>query len=81
MPKKIEPTSIKQLEDPAFLAWVRQQGQSPCKPDREDFDPDDVASTTPGDVVSTTEELAHLYRLAQARKLRRLWGKWKAQGN
>jgi hypothetical protein len=69
----IEPTDIKQLEDPAFLLWVEKHHGLPVEPDEQDLDPRAVARTP--------EKQAHLYRIGQARKLMRLWGEWKAETN
>jgi hypothetical protein len=64
----------KDLEDPEFLRFVK--GRFPggkVVPDDEDWDPDAIARTD--------EEAAHQYRLAQARKLMRMYAGWKASLN
>jgi hypothetical protein len=69
----IQPTSLDQLEDPEFMRWLNKRFPGPQKPDEEDCDRSVHAATT--------AEKAHQYRLAQARKLMRLWGAWKAAQN
>jgi hypothetical protein len=60
--------SPQDLEDPDFFCWVRSQsGGGTGEPDPEDYDQPAAAETE-----------AEIYRLAQARKLMRLWGQWKA---
>jgi hypothetical protein len=70
MAMAVEPTNVKQLEDPEFLQWVRQHHGQPIKPNYQDFDPTAT--------YETDEDVAHQYRLSQARKLIRLYDEWKA---
>jgi hypothetical protein len=65
-----KPTSMDQLEDPAFLAYVKGRYPDRIKPDPQDFD--QKANPT------TDAECAYQYRLAMASKLLRLYGEWKA---
>jgi hypothetical protein len=61
--------SIEQLENPHFQRWLRgNHGSQPIKPDDEDYDWDTQAESE--------AERAEQYRLAQARKLKRLWHQW-----
>jgi hypothetical protein len=69
----IQPTSLDQLDDPEFMRWVDAHFPGQLKPDEEDFDWSAHAVTT--------AERGNQYRLAQARKLMRLWGAWKALQN
>ena len=72
MSDRIEPT-VKDLADPVFLAWLKQVSPMPAEPDPQDLDP---AARAAND-----EQRAHQWRLAQARKLARLWKKWQASRN
>jgi hypothetical protein len=66
--------SIRDLENPAFLEYLRQQGiVGRINPDSEDFDWSAPAQTN--------KERAEQYRLAQARRLIRMYRDWKAKGN
>lgn len=68
------PDSPKDLEDPAFLKFL--EGKSPggpIEPEWQDFD----ATANP----RTEAEQAEQYRLAQARRLIRLYQEWKAGQN
>jgi hypothetical protein len=69
----IEPSEVDDLTDPDFLKWVTQHHGSPVEPDGPNFD----RAAQP----RTEKEQGHQYRLAQARKLMRLWGDWKATTN
>jgi hypothetical protein len=66
----IKPESIKDLENPFFLAWAKAKVPWPVQPDEQDYDSSSAAATD--------KEAAHQYRIAQARKLMRLYGEWKA---
>jgi hypothetical protein len=67
----VRPADAEQLHDPAFLAYVRERFPGgPVKPDPEDYDREAPANTH--------AEWAEEYRLAQARKLLRMWADWKA---
>jgi hypothetical protein len=69
--RPVMPTDVKQLEDPAFLAWVRERFRGgPVKPDPEDYDWKVLASTD--------AKRAEQHQLAQARKPMRMWADWKA---
>jgi hypothetical protein len=66
--------SAKELENPEFLAWLAKRVPSmPIEPDPEDFDKS--AS------LITMQQQAEQYRLAQARKLIRLYAEWEAGKN
>jgi hypothetical protein len=69
-PEDLDRASIKDLENPAFLKYVKFRAGQPVKPDHEDFDKTVSAHTV--------AERAEQYRLAQARKLLRLYREWKA---
>jgi hypothetical protein len=69
-PEDLDAKDIAELEDPTFLAYVKQRVGMPVKPDDEDYDWNLPANTI--------EEQAHEYRLAQASKLLRLYREWKA---
>ncbi len=64
------PASTRDLEDPAFLAFLRERF-----PGRA-VEPEDVDFERPT-TASTSEELARRYRRAQARRLVRLYRQWK----
>jgi len=72
MPKQFDvgPENIEGLQEPAFLRYIDQQVAAPIEPDDEDLD----KSANP----TTVKEQANEYRLAQARKLLRLYRQWKA---
>jgi hypothetical protein len=59
------------MEDPAFLAYLKQIGEQPLKPDPEDYD-----FTA---CVRTANEQAEQHQLARERKIMRLYRRWKAQ--
>jgi hypothetical protein len=62
---------LKDIENPRFLAWIEaREGRFPIQPDPQDLDESVVAETE--------EEQAHQWRLAQARKMLRLYRVWKA---
>jgi hypothetical protein len=65
----LEPKSIKDLEDPAFLSYVDERCGCPMHPDPEDYDRDAEPRTD--------EEVVALYREALAGKLLRLYHEWK----
>lgn len=70
----IEPHKMKDLEDPAFVRHLQDSVHGgKIEPDNEDFDP-----LAP---CGTKEEAAAAYRVAQAKKLMRMWGEWKAKQN
>lgn len=74
----MEPDDVRQRpEDSAFLAYVRQQNgpNGGLVPDQEDYDQDALRR------VSSDKEAAEQYRLAQSRKLLRMWREWKASQN
>jgi hypothetical protein len=74
-PGNPEPTSVKNLNDPLFVAWLegRLRGRK-IEPDDQDYD---FAITRP----VTNKEADRLYRLAQTNKLMRMYGDWKARQN
>jgi hypothetical protein len=63
--------TIEDQHDPEFLTWLRANEQKPIRPDREDYD-------RTADLCRETEH-AREYRLAQARKLLRLYRVWRAE--
>jgi hypothetical protein len=67
---KNETPNTKQLENPEFVAWVRQRFPNTINPDHKDFD----FSVSP----RSAAEAAERYQQAQASKLIRLYGEWKA---
>jgi hypothetical protein len=71
----ISPSDLKKLADPAFLEHLetRTGGRKPITPDAEDLD--EAAR------ADTIEEQANQYRLAQARKMLRMYTEWKAAQN
>jgi hypothetical protein len=69
-PEDLDPASIKDLENPAFLKYAKARAGQPIKPDDEDFDKTVSAHTV--------AERAEQYRMAQARRLIRLYREWKA---
>jgi hypothetical protein len=67
------PDSADGLTNPLFVAHIKRNHPFPFKPDDMDFD---------GSVTATTdEERREQYRLAQARKLMRLYRAWKQEQN
>jgi hypothetical protein len=56
---------MKTMHDPRFMAYVKEQAGLPVRPDPEDYDRSVAAETE--------AEQAYQYRLAQARKLLRLY--------
>jgi hypothetical protein len=72
-PEDLGPYSMKEMENPAFLEYIRQQCGMPVPPDKEDYD----LTVFP----RTEEEAGHQYRLAQSRKLLRMYREWKATQN
>jgi hypothetical protein len=70
-----ESTSVKDLENPMFLAWLKGQLHGgKIEPDDQDYD---VPITRP----VTNKGAGRLYRLAQSKKLKRMYGDWKAGQN
>jgi hypothetical protein len=69
--KCVDPDDIKAFENPAFAAYLRTLGR--IEPDTEDLD----TTATP----STDAECAREYRLAQGRKIMRIYRDWKARQN
>lgn len=68
------PRNIEELKDPAFIAHLRERfPEGSVEPDDQDYD----LTAQP----ATTEERAHEYRLAQTRKVKRLYREWKAKQN
>jgi hypothetical protein len=58
------------MHDPRFMAYVKEHTGLPMRPDPEDYD---------RSVAEETEaEQAHQYRMAQARKLLRLYRRWQS---
>jgi hypothetical protein len=72
-PLDLGPYDMKELADPAFQDWVKTRDGWPVTPEKQDID-----TSTPAD---SDAEAAHQYRLAQARKVVRLFREWKAQQN
>jgi hypothetical protein len=74
-PGNPKPTSITDLDNPMFLAWLkgRLRGRK-IEPDDQDYD---FQITRP----MTNKEADRLYRLAQTKKLMRMYGDWKAGQN
>jgi hypothetical protein len=54
----------------AFNCHLRRLNLFPIKPDEQDYDPTSQAHTP--------EEQAHQYRLAQGRKMQRLYNEWRS---
>ena len=75
LPRNPEPTTMEDLENPVFLAWLkgRLRGRK-MEPDDQDYD---FSITRP----VTNKEAGKLYRLAQARKMIRMYREWKASQN
>lgn len=67
-----EPTSIKDLENPKFLQWLKRFGM-PLRPDEQDFDWDTRAD-------NSTQQ-ANQYRLAKDNKMLRLYREWESTQN
>lgn len=70
LPDELRPEHVEDLHDPRFLAYLKKRGRFPIVPDAQDYE--GMLS------VETEAEQAHQYRLAQARKMLRLYGEWKA---
>ena len=69
-----DPVELRDVCDPAFLEYLDHRcGEGPIQPEAQDYDPNAVARTD--------AELACQYRLAQARRLKRLYAEWKAGQN
>jgi hypothetical protein len=70
-----ELADVKDLDNPMFLAWLKGQLQrGKIEPDDQDYD---FPITRP----MTNKEANRLYRLAQTKKLMRMYGDWKAGQN
>jgi hypothetical protein len=65
----MSPTRL-DLENPRFLDWLNVHYPGPITPDKDDKDPKAL--------LTSDHEEAEQYRLAQARKIMRLWREWKA---
>jgi hypothetical protein len=65
------PVSTDDLNDPEFRAYLSGLGQLPVRPDREDFGPPKRGAL----------ESAARYRQAQARKMIRLYRRWRSGPN
>jgi hypothetical protein len=61
------------LDDPAFVAYLESYYQGPIEPDKQDLDPTARRRTD--------KECAEQWRLAQGRKLARIFHEWKALQN
>jgi hypothetical protein len=75
LPGNPEPTSVKDLDNPMFLAWLKgllQGGK---------FEPDDQDYDGPITRPLTHKGAARIYRLAQSKKLMRMYRDWKAGKN
>jgi hypothetical protein len=70
LPEALGPENVEDLHDPDFLAYLKKRAGFPIKPDAQDVDW--LIS------AETEAEQAHQYRLAQARKMLRVYGEWKA---
>jgi hypothetical protein len=68
------PDEADNLEDPQFLAWVKDKYGMPLTPDSQDY------GTVTG-VRLTTEQKTERYRKAQREKLLRVYREWKAAQN
>jgi len=69
-PDALGPEDVEDLHDPRFLACLKKRASFPIQPDAQDYE---------GVIAAETEaEQAHQYRLAQSRKMLRLYGEWKA---
>ena len=67
----LEREALAALDDPAFARWLQTRlGGSHLHPDEQDIDP----AAQP----STSAEASEFWRLAEARKLVRLYQEWKA---
>ena len=66
MTEPLQP-SMKDLEDPAFLEYLKKRFPGKINPDEKDYDASDSGTD------------AEKHRKAQARRLIRLWREWKAQ--
>ena len=70
LPDALRPEHVEDLHNPRFLAYLKKRASFPIKPDAQDYD---------WMIAAKTEaEQAQQYRLAQARKMLRLYGEWKA---
>jgi hypothetical protein len=56
---------------PEFMAYLQRISALPVQPDAQDFDQEATANTT--------QPSAHQHRIAQARKIIRLYQQWKAE--
>jgi hypothetical protein len=71
-PENSESTSVKDLDNPMFLAWLKGRVRGgKIEPDDQDYD---IPITRP----VTKKEASKLYRLAQTNKMMRMYGDWKA---
>jgi hypothetical protein len=71
-PGNPEPTSVQDLDNPMFRAWLRGRLRGgKIEPDDQDYD-------VPIKRPVTKKEAGKLYRLAQTNKLMRMYGDWKA---
>jgi hypothetical protein len=74
-PENPEPTSVKDLDNPMFLAWLKGRLRGgKMEPDDQDYD---FPITRP----VTNKEAGKLYRLARTKKLMRMYGEWTAGQN
>jgi hypothetical protein len=75
LPRNPEPTSMEDLENPVFLAWLRGQSEGgKIEPDDQDYDFTIMRPVT-------RKEADKLYRLALSKKLMRMYGIWKSGQN
>jgi hypothetical protein len=72
-PGHAEELTMKPLEDPGFMAYLQRINALPIQPEAEDFDQDATANTK--------QPSAHQHRIAQARKIIRVYRQWKATQN
>jgi hypothetical protein len=71
-PERPAPERTSELDDPAFLKYLRGRFRKPVEPDDEDFGPHDR------DASLSPEEAAAKYREAHTRKIMRLYRHWKS---
>ena len=72
LPGNPGPTSVKDLDNPMFLAWLKGHLHGgKIEPDDQDYD---FPITRP----VTHKGAGRIYRLAQSKKLMRMYGDWKA---